>query len=87
MIEQPININIDDNRYTIDDIRTRVKEYYTEQFLKYILEDGYDFKESIKNVIDNGYCCGYNIVLEVAERVLSKEDYRKIIDKLNKLIN
>lgn len=38
----------------------------------------------ISEVADLGYCNGYNTVLDAAEKVLSKEDYSKIVKQLEK---
>lgn len=38
----------------------------------------------ISEVADLGYCNGYNTVLDAAEKVLSKEDYFKIVKQLEK---
>ncbi|MFK2531965.1 hypothetical protein ACIXOD_11325 [Bacteroides fragilis] len=38
----------------------------------------------ISEVADLGYCNGYNTVLDAAEKVLSEEDYFKIVKQLEK---
>lgn len=80
MIETPPPIKKHYNRQDI-------KKHYAQQFIKYITEDDYKFLSSLENVIDCGYCYGYNIVLEAAENVLSNEDYWKIVNKLEEWEN
>lgn len=76
MIERPLE----------EKFRTRqdVKEHYSQEFLKLVLEDNMPFKQTLEGVIDGGYCYGYNTVLEAVEAVLSKQDYFKVIDFLHK---
>ena len=64
--------------------RMEIKQHYTKEFLDNILEKGHDFKSSLGSVIDAGYCYGYNIVLEAAEKVFGgfTENYWKIVKKL-----
>jgi hypothetical protein len=38
----------------------------------------------ISEVADLGYCNGYNTVLDAAEKVLSEEDYFKVVKQLEK---
>ena len=41
-------------------------------------------KHIISEVADLDYCNGYNTVLDAAEKVLSEEDYFKIVKQLEK---
>ena len=38
----------------------------------------------IREIADLAYCNGYNTVLDAAEKVLSNEDYFKIVKQLEK---
>ena len=38
----------------------------------------------ISEIVDLAYCNGYNTVLDAAEKVLSNEDYFKIVKQLEK---
>ena len=48
MIERPLE----------EKFRTRqdVKEHYSQEFLKLVLEDNMPFKQTLEGVIDGGYC-------------------------------
>ena len=64
--------------------RLKAKEFwrdrvYHEHDLEIVMKD------LLKDAVDAGYCEGYNTVLEAAEEVLSKEDYWKIVNRLQKL--
>ena len=80
MIETPPSIK---KHYAEQDI----KKHYAKQFLKYITEDDYGFMSSLENVLACAWAYGYNIVLDAAEDVLSKEDYWKIVNKLEEWEN
>lgn len=52
--------------------------------MKRLLELQHFNKLIISEVADLGYCNGYNTVLDAAEKVLSEEDYFKIVKQLEK---
>ena len=63
--------------------RTESKEYWTEQMMKELkIEE--TLEHILRNCLDCGYCEGYNTVLAAAEAVLSANNYKKIVDYLNK---
>lgn len=63
--------------------RQEVKQHYAEEFHRHLKEEHVNYW--LENAIDAGYCEGYNQVLTAAELVLSKEDYWKIVNKLEEL--
>ena len=63
----------------------KLKKHFSEEFINSILkEHGRDFRSSLENAIDEGYCYGYNIVLSAIESVFGglTEEYWKIVNKL-----
>ena len=64
--------------------RLKAKEFWRDQvYAEHDLE--IEMKDLLKDAVDVGYCEGYNTVLEAAEEVLSKDDYWKIVKRLQKL--
>jgi hypothetical protein len=53
-------------------------------YMKRLLKLQHFNKLIISEVADLGYCNGYNTVLDAAEKVLSEEDYFKIVKQLEK---
>lgn len=48
------------------------------------LQEEYFNDRIISDIVDLAYCNGYNTVLDAAEKVLSNEDYFKIVSQLEK---
>lgn len=48
------------------------------------LQEEYFNDRIISDIVDLDYCNGYNTVLDAAEKVLSNEDYFKIVSQLEK---
>ena len=74
-----------DNNNTKYFTRQEVKKHFSEEFINSILKKhGRDFRSSLENAIDEGYCYGYNIVLSAIESVFGglTENYWKIVNKL-----
>ena len=61
--------------------REETRNIYTDKFFEYSNDD---IKKHLHNVLDNAYCIGYNTVLDACWNVLSKEDYKKVTDWLDK---
>lgn len=62
--------------------RERNKSICRERLLK--LQENDINKLIISEIADLAYCNGYNTVLDAAEKVLSNEDYFKIVKQLKK---
>lgn len=58
------------------------KKFWTQELYKQ-LELDKKTTELLSNALDTGYCEGYNTVLDAAEKVLSSEDYWKIVNYLD----
>ena len=73
-----------DNYNTKYFTRQEVKKHFSEEFINSIFKEyGRDFRSSLENAIDEGYCYGYNIVLSAIESVFGlTENYWKIVNKL-----
>lgn len=70
--------------------RQEIKKRFSEEFIDSITKEyGRDFKSSIENAIDRGYCYGYNTVLSAIESVFGglTEEYWKIVNKLEEWNN
>lgn len=61
--------------------RQEIKEKGTELVFQELRQCAFT---AVESVIDSAYCDGYNTVLDAAEKVLSGEDYWKIVEYLNK---
>lgn len=70
--------------------RQEIKKHFSEEFIDSITKEyGRDFRSSLENAIDCGYCYGYNIVLSAIESVFGglTEEYWKIVNKLKEWDN
>ena len=69
--------------------RQEIKKHFSEEFIDSITKEyGRDFRSSLENAIDCGYCYGYNIVLSAIESVFGlTENYWKIVNKLEEWDN
>ena len=61
--------------------REETRKHYIEQFFELSKNE---ITEHLVHVIDCGYCTGYNTVLDACQKVLSKDDYQKVINWLEK---
>lgn len=60
--------------------RWEIKNHYADECYRRL--EFLPFVSAIKEAVDGGYCYGYNTVLNAASEVLSKEDYMKIVNKI-----